>query len=84
MADMKPKEEGLDCRVLPGDLPNTVRCTQSIPELGLRAIVNFDATMLPPFEMEMSDILDYLKHDVFNCRLPDRNRRRALRKALEG
>ena len=68
MQDVKP-QVGLDCKSLPGDIPNSVSCSQSMPELKLRVIVKFDAKVQPPYETRMKNVVNYLTREVLGCRI---------------
>jgi hypothetical protein len=72
MVDLPYRPE-LTCSPLPGDSPlagnnhGVISCAQSVPGLNLKAIVNFDLNVSPPYDMRMRSALDYLINEVFDC-----------------
>jgi hypothetical protein len=69
MQEAEPRA-GLVCRSLPNDVvPNSISCSQSVPELGLGVIVKFNAKVPPPYEARMKSVINYLSHEVLGCQM---------------
>jgi hypothetical protein len=67
--DSEP-QVGVVCKSYPNDIvPNSISCSQSMPQPRLAVIVKFDARLSPPYETRMKHVVEYLNKEVLGCRM---------------
>jgi hypothetical protein len=64
-------QAGVVCKSYPNDIvPNSISCSQSMPQPRLAVIVKFDAKVPPLYETRMKNVVEYLNKEVLGCQIP--------------